>query len=159
MSPTLSPAPAAVSGPVILVGGTQCPGLLVRHLLSVGQANSSEPEAAPSHMRHQPLRVLPIPGPMLWVSEKNSLFGSGLSWSGLGPLSSSGVRSMAHRAWPALWSGHSRFLLGKQREGTPPSWPTSWRSTGSGLEALDEIPSCSVDKPQRVCLAGGGRSR
>lgn len=170
MSPLLSPVPVVVSGTVVLVGQNQTPkaslfsvkgpsGLPILHFLSVSQASASEPEAATSHSRHQPLGVLPHPGaPALGLGAERFGRLSGLSWSfwlrlRLAPLSSSGVRSGACRAWPS--PERTLGSPGKPREGARLG-PTSQRATGSGQEALAEPEgkhprASSIDKAQ-TCL-------
>lgn len=170
MSPALSPPPAAAPGPGMLARETGChtpllsvagsPGRHTLHFPPGGHASSSEPEAAPSHVKHQPLGVLPIPGPLLRAPEQNSLLGRpGVpSWSfraspGAQPsfllcCEVRGPRSGARRAWPTWWSGHSRFPLGKRREGaslTAHQWEVNRKWPGGPAG----IPSCSVDKPQQ----------
>ena len=119
-----------------LAGGTRCPApsalTWAPHTASpVGLARSSEPEAATSHMRHRPLGVSPHPGaPGVGLRVKLT-FGKTRPPS-LGLLASPLARpsplfwpeDQALRAWHTLWSGHSRFLLGKPREGAAPPNPS-----------------------------------
>lgn len=177
MSPALSPPPAAAPGPGMLARETGChtpllsvagsPGRHTLHFPPGGHASSSEPEAAPSHVKHQPLGVLPIPGPLLRAPKQNSLLGR------------PGVPSWSFRASPGA---QPSLLLGCEFRGPgpaepgplggadipdslwesegrePPSRPTSGRSTGSGQEALLGFPPAVWTSPSRTILAGGGKN-
>lgn len=179
MSPALSPPPAAAPGPGMLARETGChtpllsvagsPGRHTLHFPPGGHASSSEPEAAPSHVKHQPLGSCLSRGPCCGPPSKTRFWGDQVSRPGasglplgLSPLSSCAVRSEVRGPGPAepgpLGGADIPDSLWESGGREPPSRPTSGRSTGSGQEALLGFPPAVWTSPSRTILAGGAKN-
>lgn len=142
MSPALSPPPAAAPGPGMLARETGChtpllsvagsPGRHTLHFPPGGHASSSEPEAAPSHVKHQPLGSCLSRGPCCGPPSKTRFWGDQVSRPGasglplgLSPLSSwaassevRGPQSLAH-----LVERTFQIPSGKAKGGSLPHGP------------------------------------